>query len=149
MFNHRHRFGDTMKKKLHPYALSLRMLKPGMSITKVVYANSVPTDSITGTLLDTVTVISINHDNTVVCYNIMHDRVEFKLEELGIPVLDKGQWSKHICTLPSTTAQELMRQHIDATREPLNRGYMVDRPATGNRQLVNASGTAISPNWGK
>lgn len=138
-----------METKLHPHALSLPMLEPGMRITKVEYANGVPTNSIIGALLDTVTVISINPDRTVVCYNIMHHSVEFKLDELGIPVLDKGQWSEHICTLPSTTAQELMRQHIDATREPLNRGYMVNRPATGNRQLVNVSGTAISPNWGK
>ena len=138
-----------METKLHPHALSLPMLEPGMRITKVEYANGVPTNSIIGALLDTVTVISINPDRTVVCYNIMHHRVEFKLDELGIPVLDEGQWSEHICTLPSTTAQELMRQRIDATREPLNRGYMVDRPATGDRQLVNVSGTAISPNWGK
>lgn len=130
-----------MIRPLHQKARSALFIKKGDLIVPIAYGSDrAPTDKVQYAAFDTVTVISKRFfRGTVDVQGDLNLSATMTFRELGVPrfvvpFLRLGRWNELVCTVPRATALDLMRQYIDAHREPINRG-----PGSGPFDLVAIS----------
>lgn len=118
-----------MIRPLHTEARCALTIKKGDLIVPIQYGSDrMPTDKVQHAAFDTVEVVSVHLFRGIVKVrndlNLSGKRTfkELGLPRFAVPRFMLGFWRRNVCTVPKTAALNMMREYINAHREPINRG---------------------------